>query len=106
MRYAVAILAALAFISTAAWPSAAPRRASEQEILATVKRLSAKDCEPRSAGSLQIVGCDYAPAFIGGEWQVLVIYALNEGGKRTHPSGGNLYILNAAGDFIKIVRGM
>lgn len=106
MRCAVAILAALALISTAVWSSPAQHQASEQEILAAVKRLSTNDCAPHNVGSLHIVGCDYAPAFIHGEWQVLVIYVLDEGGKRTHPSGGNLYIFNAAGDFIKIVRGM
>lgn len=75
-------------------------------ILATTKRMSAKDCQPRNAGGLHIVGCDYSAAFIAGKWQVLVIYAQELDGKRVHPSGGMLYIFDASGKFVEIVPGM
>jgi len=105
MRRVLAIML-FAYIGAAASRPAIAHKASKQEILATVKHLSAEQCSLSRSGEQHIVGCDYSAAFIQGEWQVLVTYVLDEGGKHVRPSGGTIYILNAAGHVTKVLRGM
>lgn len=108
MKYAFAILVlpVLAANACAAQPQPA---ASESEVLVAAKQLSAQDCAPRGWSEQheeRMVGCSYSAAFIEGQWWVTQVYDFEYRGKRAHASGGNIYIFNRAGRFVKIVRGM
>jgi hypothetical protein len=96
----------LASVAIAACASQPTRKASESEILATTKQLTAKDCHPQGRSNVEHVsGCTYSPTFINGEWNVDVTYIMvDKNGKRLLPFGaGAMYFFDSAGKFIKII---
>jgi hypothetical protein len=80
--------------------------ASESDVLAATKRMSAQDCDPSMHPELRMVGCRYSAAFIKGKWQVLRVYEVEYHGERVGVSGGVIYIFDPSGKFIQIVGGM
>ena len=105
MRYVSSIVAFSALVLAAC--AAQPRPiASESDVLAATKRMSAQDCDPSAHPRQQIVGCRYSAAFIKGEWQVLRVYEVEYRGERVGVSGGLTYIFDRTGKFVKIIGGM
>ena len=109
MKYGLAIL--MATLAIGACGSVPPRRASASQILATTKQLTAKDCGSHSefGHGLWVSRCSYAPpAFIDGEWGVIVRYILvDEKGNHVGVMGADsIYLFDKTGKFIKILPGM
>jgi hypothetical protein len=105
MTYAHAIVL-LSALSVAACTAQLKPTASESDVLAATKRLSAQDCDPSMHPREEMVGCRYSAAFIEGEWQVLRVYEVEYHGERVGVSGGLIYIFDRTGNFVKVVGGM
>lgn len=105
MRYARAIVMLSALAVTACAAQLKPI-ASESDVLAATKRLSAQDCDPSMHPGERMVGCRYSAAFIKGQWQVLRVYEVEYRGERVGTSGGLIYIFDRTGKFVKIIGGM
>ncbi|MGN6729689.1 MAG: hypothetical protein ACTHJG_07645 [Rhodanobacteraceae bacterium] len=77
--------------------------------MAATKQAATKDCSPHDlGGGERISGCEYSPAFIDGQWSVIVRYIMvGKDGKRENVMGAfSLYIFSKDGKFIKIIPGM
>lgn len=99
---AIAMLSAFALAACAANPKPI---ASESEILAAAKRLSARDCAPGMHPKERAVGCRYSATFTDGRWQVRRIYKVVDRGQRVGTSDDLIYIFDRTGKLIKVVGG-
>jgi hypothetical protein len=82
-------------------------KATEANVLASAKQLSATECDPKKwKKQSEFVGCTFWAAFIDGEWWVTKVYDFEHQGQRTHASGGSIYIFSRTGKLIKMVGGM
>ena len=109
MRYLISAVLLLVGGGSSAFASGYEKRASEQEILATAKQLSSKDCTPpRDSSGLPIAGCRYSATFARGQWSVLVstLYVGQDGTAGFTPGGDFLYLFQADGKFLERSRGM
>jgi len=107
------VLAALALVSVTAAACASPsaRGVPPSKLLAITKQLSAKDCRPHTQFStdLYVSRCVYSPpAFIDGEWSVMVHFVLvDKSGNYVGAMGTDaVYVFDKAGKFVKIIPGM
>jgi hypothetical protein len=105
MRYVPAIIMLSALAVTACAAQLKPI-ASESDVLAATKRLSAQDCDPSMHPREKMVGCRYSAAFIKGQWQVLRVYEVEYHGERVGTSGGLIYIFDRTGKLVQVVGGM
>ena len=102
----VALALALATMVSCASPPA--RKASESEVLAATKQLTAKDCRPHGGSeAVHVSGCKYSPSFANGQWRVVVLYLMaDKSGNRVFPFGADAtYVFDISGKFIKVIGG-
>lgn len=80
----------------------------KSKVVAATKHLSEKECQPHAEIGLQVTGCEYIPAFIDGEWSVMVSRIfVDKNGKRIFVMGGDTaYQFTKNGKFIKTIGGM
>jgi hypothetical protein len=110
MRNVLAVLA-LAFVTVAACASAPTQQVSPNDLLAATRKRTAKDCRPHAyfGADLYVSRCVYSPpAFIDGEWNVMVHFVLvDKSGKYVGAMGTDaVYVFNKAGKFVKVIPGM
>lgn len=103
-KFAIAMVSLLTLSACAAQPKPV---ATEAEVLATAKQMSARECDPKQQSQVnKFLGCTYWAAFIQSQWWVTRVYDFEYKGQRTHASGGSIFIFSPAGKFIKVVGGM
>jgi hypothetical protein len=101
----------LSLAAAAAYASQPPQSVAPDKLLAATKKLAAKDCRPRNSfgTGMYVSHCVYSPpAFIDGEWNVMVHFVLvDKNGKHIGAMGTDaVYLFNRAGKFISVLPGM
>ncbi len=103
MRRSLALLYSLTICCLAFAEEAAPK-ATEEDVIASAKQLSATECTPpKNRNGLRIAGCEYDASFQDGKWGVRVdtLFVARDGSHSRMPGGQAIYLFSAEGKFLE-----
>jgi hypothetical protein len=84
-------------------------QATQEEVIASAKQLSAPDCTPpKNRNGLRIAGCEYEASFLEGKWGVRVntLFVARDGSHSSMPGGQAIYLFSAEGKFLERMTSM